>query len=64
MPEKAGTQASILEAPPLLNNRLAWVPACARMTFRHTMAASLVSSESTRHQWGSKSAPMGQTLAL
>ena len=29
-----------------------------------TMSASLVSSDSTRHQCGSKSAPMGHTLAL
>ena len=30
----------------------------------YTISASLVSSESTRHQCGSKSAPSGQTLSL
>lgn len=29
---------------------------------RHVIAASRVSSDSTRHQCGSKSAPMGQTF--
>src|SRR5262245_28965278 len=45
------------DATPSARCNESWLPA-------HVISASLVSSDSTRHQCGSKSAPNGQTLFL